>query len=99
MEVTDVSPGAGSVPTGTATISVSPSGEGVLSDTSCTLDAAGRCSFTYTPTSGDASPHVITVSYSGDGTHLPSSGSFSQAIEKRAVEIRLNCKPPTAYIY
>jgi hypothetical protein len=98
VTVSDIAPGAASVPTGTVTFSVSPSSEGGVAPTSCVLDAAGQCSVTYTPSKGDTAVHTITANYGGDGTHALSSGSFDQAIQKRAADVLLSCSPTTVYI-
>jgi hypothetical protein len=103
VEVVDTS--GSPVTTGTVQLSVSPSGQGNLSATSCNLDAAGQCTFTYTPTSAADTPHLITALYGGENDpangwfHEPSEGTFAQEIVKRAVDLQLALTPTTAYIY
>ncbi len=93
------------IPTGTVDLSVSPYGKGTLlgvvtsiTPTTRTLDAAGRCTFTYTPTSADPTPHAVTAVYV-PGSHAASTGTFAQEIVKRAADIQLALTPTTAYIY
>jgi len=87
------------VPTGTVSISVSPSDAGTLSTDTATLDASGRCSFTYTPTNGDYTQHTVTVTYSGDDNYNPGSGSFTQQVIKRKVDLVININPVMTYIH
>ncbi len=91
---------SGSVPTGTVTVSVSPSNEGSPTSWSHTLVPAdgGQFTFTYTPSSAAGTPHVFAAVYAGDGTHEGSTGSFDQAIIKRATSMQLTLNPSTAYI-
>ncbi|MDD5763995.1 MAG: Ig-like domain repeat protein, partial [Candidatus Bipolaricaulis anaerobius] len=100
VRVVDTSPGEASMPTGNVTVSVSPTGQGTPTSWSHALVAAdaGEFTFTYTPTSGETTPHTFTATYDGDSTHSGSSGSFAQAIIKRAADIQLVLDPTTAYI-
>jgi len=99
VEVIDTSD-TPTIPQGTVELSVSPSGAGVLSATVCNLDAAGQCTFTYTPSGGDDSPHIVTAVYvPADGdAHDPSTGSYAQDVVKRSADAFLTCSPGTAYI-
>ena len=72
---------------------------GTLSDTEVTLDAAGTCTFTYTPTNGDVPQHTIEVEYVPSDIHEPSIGSFVQDVVKRKVDMAIEVDPTTAYIY
>jgi hypothetical protein len=85
-------------PTGTVTLS--HTGTGTLSPTSHTLTAVegGRFEFTYKPTDGSTTPHVVTASYAGDSVYLASSDTFDQAIAKRAADVTLSVAPVRAYI-
>ncbi|TFH08328.1 MAG: Ig-like domain repeat protein, partial [Candidatus Atribacteria bacterium] len=100
VTVIDISPGTPSVPTGSVSVSVAPSGDGTLTHAShpLTADDGGQFTFTYKPTDGDNTPHVISASYNGDGSHLASSGDFSQAIVKRALDMEMTLAPTTAYV-
>lgn len=100
VRVVDTSPGASSMPTGNVEVSVDPTDQGTPTSWSHTLVAAdaGEFTFTYTPTSGETTPHTFTATYAGDSTHSGSSGSFAQAIIKRAADIQLVLDPTTAYI-
>jgi len=99
------------IPSGTVTITVDPAAQGVLNipgpPYDVVLDAAGRCTFTYKPTSAATTPHVITAAYQGEVSdpgppivwaHEPSDGTYAQQIVKRAADMTLTLGPTTAYI-
>jgi hypothetical protein len=69
--VTDSAGAGATMPTGT--VSFSSSGGLFLLGASCSLNATGRCSVTYTPNVLGSS--TVTASYGGDGAHARSSGS------------------------
>jgi len=69
--VTDTAGAGATMPTGT--VSFSSSGGLFLLGASCSLNATGRCSVTYTPNLLGSS--TVTGSYGGDGAHARSSGS------------------------
>ncbi len=97
--VVDTSGGTGTtVPAGSVNVSVNPTGNGTLSATTVNLDAAGRCTFTYTPSSADPTPHAITAEYVPSDSHVASTGTYSQEIVKRAADMILTLNPTTAYI-
>ena len=100
VTVIDTSPGTTSIPTGTVNLTVSPVGEGTLSPTSYTLAQTdgGQFEFTYVPTVGTTTPHVITATYVGSSTHDGSGDTFDQAIVKRSVDMSLECSPTTVFI-
>lgn len=100
VRVVDTSLGEMSMPTGNVTVSVSPTGQGTPTSWSHTLVAAdaGEFRFTYTPNSAATPTHTFNATYAGDSTHNGSTGSFNQAIIKRAADIQLTCDPLTAYI-
>ncbi len=100
VTVSDISPGTPFVPTGNVSVSVSPSGAGTLSGGSHNLVAsdAGQYEFTYTPTSAATTPHTFTATYAGDSIHDGSSGTFDQAIIKRALEMEMTLSLGTAYV-
>ncbi|MDD5453373.1 MAG: Ig-like domain repeat protein [Candidatus Bipolaricaulis sp.] len=100
VRVVDTSLGEMSMPTGNVTVSVSPTGQGTPTSWSHTLVAAdaGEFRFTYTPNSAATPTHTFNATYAGDSTHNGSTGSFNQAIIKRAADIQLTCDPSTAYI-
>src|SRR3989441_827287 len=79
-----------------------PLGGGSFSAGSCTLGAASTdstgavstsCTVSYTPAVVGA--HTITGSYSGDGTHLSSAGTFEVTALKHASSTVVNCTPAT----
>ncbi|MBC7221051.1 Ig-like domain repeat protein, partial [Candidatus Bipolaricaulota bacterium] len=100
VRVVDTSPGEAAMPTGNVTVSVSPTDEGTPTSWSHTLVAAdaGQFTFTYTPSSAATTPHTFTATYAGDSAHNGSSGSFAQAIIKRAADVQLMLNPTAAYI-
>lgn len=100
VQVVDTSLGEMSMPTGNVTVSVSPTGQGTPTSWSHTLVAAdaGEFRFTYTPNSAATPTHTLNATYAGDSTHNGSTGSFNQAIIKRAADIQLELNPSTAYI-
>ena len=99
VEVVDTSE-TPTIPQGTVELTVSPFGAGVLSDTVCNLDAAGQCTFTYTPSSGDETPHIVTAVYvPADGdAHDPSTGSYAQDVVRRQADVSLVCSSTSAYV-
>jgi len=76
VTVTDT---AGGPTTPTGTVSFTANGPGRFTGNPCVLAGSGAtagCSVTYTPSLlFPFFTHTITASYSGDGTHLPSSGT------------------------
>lgn len=90
----------GSVPTGTVTVSVSPTNEGSPTSWSHTLVPAdgGQFAFSYTPTSAEGTPHTFTATYAGDSAHEGSSGTFDQEIQQRALDMEMTLAPTTAYV-
>ena len=89
--VTDISGGSASVPTGTVTFSSAPGTDGGFDTPSCSLDAQGRCSVTYTPTNAATTPHTIAADYGGDAKHDASGDTFNQVIGLRAADVQLSC--------
>jgi hypothetical protein len=95
------------IPQGTVEVSVVPSSDGTLnipltgspSGYHLPLDAAGQCTFTYTPTSGDSTPHAVTADYTSTSSHAASTGTFAQEVVRRAVDIALVLSPTIACIY
>jgi hypothetical protein len=77
LTVSDISPGAGTAPTGT--VSFTSSGPGYFNDAQCMLSASGTtgsCTVMYwTPEGVPFADQIITASYAGDGTHQASTGS------------------------
>src|SRR5437870_13179156 len=69
---------------------------GTFSAASCTLDATGKCSVSYTPTAVGTGTHKITGSYGGDAKHATSTGSFDEAVGRRATATSVSCAPPSA---
>jgi Big-like domain-containing protein len=69
--VTDTAGAGATIPTGTVTFS--SSGGLFLLGATCSLNAAGSCSVSYTPSLLGSS--TVTGSYGGDGRHVGSSGS------------------------
>src|SRR2546422_730384 len=72
------------IPTGT--VSWTSNGTGTFSAASCTLDATGKCTVNYTPTAVGTGTHKITGSYGGDAKHATSTGSFDEAVGRRATD-------------
>lgn len=79
--VTDISPGAQSLPAGT--VSFTGNKTDAFAGTPCTLDAVGAssasCQTTYTPHAGP-DKHAITAHYKGGGTHMGSTGHAALTI-------------------
>ncbi|MBN1859375.1 Ig-like domain repeat protein [Candidatus Bipolaricaulota bacterium] len=96
------SSGAGPIPTGDINFTLtdgSDDGE-FFEGSGCTLDGAGQCSVKYRPLSDNGTVHQIQASYdaaSGSG-YRNSTGTFDQAIIKRAVDMEMVCTPTSAYI-
>src|SRR5207247_1109664 len=81
------------IPTGT--VSWTSDGTGSFSAASCTLDATGKCTVNYTPTAVGTGTHKITGSYGGDAKHATSTGSFDEAVGRRATATSVSCTPPS----
>src|SRR5206468_264860 len=91
--VSDTAGTGASTPTGT--VSWTSDGAGTFSAASCTLDATGKCSVSYTPTALGTGTHKITGSYGGDPKHATSSGSFNEAVATRTSGTSVDCVPPS----
>src|SRR5206468_3034404 len=91
--VSDTTGTGASTPTGT--VSWTSDGAGTFSAASCTLDATGKCSVSYTPTAVGTGTHKITGSYGGDPKHATSSGSFNEAVATRTSGTSVDCVPPS----
>src|SRR5438034_9351197 len=84
------------IPTGT--VSWTSDGTGSFSAASCTLDATGKCTVNYTPTAVGTGTHKITGSYGGDAKHATSTGSFDEAVGRRATATNVSCTPPSVAV-
>src|SRR5256886_8172067 len=100
--VTDSTPTSASAPSGTVSFSADVSSSAFAS---CTLGGASTdpltgavstsCAVSYTSTV--AGPHTVTASYSGDATHLASTGAFPvTAPPRQPPTATLRPPPPTA---
>ena len=87
------------VTSGTVYFTRTPSSGGSFSPTSCTLDAAGQATVTYTAATGDTSPHALRATYGGSASYDTSYDTFNQEIEKRAADVVMTVSPSTAYIF
>src|SRR5207249_698316 len=70
------------IPTGT--VSWTSDGTGSFSAANCTQDAAGKCEVSHAPTGVGTGTHKLTGSYGGDAKHATSTGSFDEAVGRRA---------------
>src|SRR5439155_235452 len=84
--------------TPTGTVSWTSDGTGTFSAASCTLDASGKCTVNYTPTAVGTGTHKITGSYGGDAKHATSTGSFDEAVGRRATATSVSCTPPSVAV-
>jgi len=84
----------------TGTVHLSHTGTGLITPTTYTLDAIenGQFEFTYTPWDVAVNPHVITVTYDGDGLYTPGSDTFDQGVVKRAVDMDFSMSVSEAYV-
>src|SRR5437870_12023885 len=71
---------------------------GTFSAASCSLDASGKCTVNYTPTAVGTGTHKITGSYGGDAKHATSTGSFDEAVGRRATATSVSCTPPSVAV-
>src|SRR5207247_368809 len=94
--VSDTAGTGASTPTGT--VSWTSDGAGTFSAASCTLDASGKCTVNYTPTAVGTGTHKITGSYGGDAKHATSTGSFDEAVGRRATATSVSCTPPSVAV-
>src|SRR5436190_22732372 len=72
-------------------VSWTSDGTGSFSAASCTLDATGKCTVNYTPTAVGTGTHKLTGSYGGDAKHATSTGSFDEAVGRRATATSVSC--------
>src|SRR5438034_1325681 len=96
--VTDSTPTSASAPSGTVSFSADVSSSAFAS---CTLGGASTdpltgavstsCAVSYTPMA--VGPHTITASYSGDASHLSSSGAFVVTALKHETSTEVSCMP------
>src|SRR5207245_2654479 len=82
----------------TGTVSWTSNGTGTFSAASCTLDATGKCTVNYTPTAEGTRTHKITGSYGGDAKHATSTGSFDEAVGRRATATSVSCTPSSVAV-
>src|SRR2546430_2348000 len=94
--VSDTAGTGASTPTGT--VSWTSDGTGTFSAASCTLDATGKCTVNYTPTAVGTGTHKLTGSYGGDAKHATSTGSFDEAVGRRATATNVSCTPPSVAV-
>lgn len=97
MTVSNATSGTMLTPTGSVTLS-SDSAGAVANPGNCALVPTGAsgtasCSLTYRPSAVGGGRHRLTASYSGDATHLPSTGSLALVVnptggEPTAAEIK-----------
>ena len=86
--------GGTSTATGSLTWSSNNGVAAQFSATSCTLDANGACSVTYTPAMfGASNINTITASYGGDSRHLTSSGHVDLTVSTRSTTVSVMCAP------
>jgi len=97
VTVSDTSSCVPTIPTGGVSVTVSPSGAGIL--TAPVSVGAGQFTFTYTPISKADTTHEFTATYTGSTTHNGSDGAFVQVIIGRAADIQMSVAPTTAYVY
>ena len=91
VSVSDTSGGDPIVATGTVDLSSNKTG---TFSGDCTLDSAGACSVTYTPSLGTVGDHTITASYAGDVDHASAQDQTDTiAATKRASSVSVTCAP------
>ncbi|MCX6092304.1 MAG: hypothetical protein NTX23_05515 [Candidatus Bipolaricaulota bacterium] len=101
VSVTVTDAGGAHNPTGDVTLA--SSGSGSFADSSLTLTpgAAGvsTCSTSYTPTgaAADTETHTISLSYPGDGTSDPSTGSCAVTVNKRPCNVSVTLSANSAF--
>src|SRR2546422_1054390 len=96
--VTDSTPTSASAPSGTVSFTADLASSAFAS---CTLGGASTdpltgavstsCAVSYTPMA--VGPHTITASYSGDASHLSSSGAFVVTALKHETSTDVSCMP------
>ena len=97
ITVADTSAGTGVTPTGTITLTQSPSSSGTFTPAAtCTL-ASGTCSVTYTPNNNLAGTVTITGSYGGDLDHAISSNSAA-VFWGRSTSTAVVCAPSSLVV-
>ena len=88
----DTSVGTASTPFGSVTIS--SSGGGSLSASSCIL-IVGSCAVDYTPSAVGTGAHTVSASFAGDTSHTGSSDDGPVAVGKRHTSVTITCDPVT----
>src|SRR5437773_615063 len=77
------------IPTGT--VSWTSDGTGTFTAASGTLDASLHDALPISPTAVGTGTHKITGSYGGDAKHATSTGSFDEAVGRRATATSVSC--------
>src|SRR5437773_2556617 len=73
-------------------------GPGPLRAPSCSLDVPGKLTANHTRRASDLGTHKITGSYGGDAKHATSTGSFDEAVGRRATATSVSCAPPSVAV-
>jgi hypothetical protein len=84
----------------TGMVSLSHTGNGVLSPSSYSLTygEGGQFEFTYTPLDAATTPHVITAYYFGNTVYGPGSDTFDQEVVERQADLTMTLSTSSAYI-
>src|SRR5206468_3119130 len=80
------------------TVSWTSDGTGSFSAASCTLDATGKCTVRSEERRVGKDTHKRTGSYGGDAKHATSTGSFDEAVGRRATATSVSCAPPSVAV-
>src|SRR5437773_403868 len=85
-----------SIPTGT--VNMTSDGTGTLSAASCILVANCKCTVIYTPPALGPATFTYTTLYRSDAKHATSTGSFDEAVGRRATATSVSCAPPSVAV-
>ncbi len=87
--VSDIDPaGTGVIPTGS--VSFDNGGDpGSFGAASCTLDAVGRCTVTYTPAAGEQGTTTITATYPVSAVHTAQTGNTDLTVSLRITSVSI----------
>src|SRR5205809_1098696 len=85
-----------SVPTGV--VGGTSDGTGTFSAASCTLEAAGKGRGIRAVAVTGTHTHALPGCYGGDAKHATSTGSFDEAVGRRATATSVNCTHPSVAV-
>jgi hypothetical protein len=98
-DVTDISAGTKSTPTGT--VAAQTGGTGTFGGAPCALTmvsgSESHCTFTYTPTTVGSGTHLISGTYGSDAAHAGAAGTDDLTVTARRTATTFECVPDSVH--